>query len=420
VTFCCGAANDAENKQESESMEHKVGLWIVGAQGGVATTVAVGLALLQQGKTSSSGLVSELPDFQQLPFLSWENVVLGGHEIRKSSSLTAARLLAENNGAIKPELVSDCAEFLEQLDSRIKPGILFNAGVTIERLASDSFVPPCQTPRMAIQRIQQDLQEFVSQHQLTNLVMVNLASTEPPIERSKFPTDWEKWDSLLDDPHSSLPSSSLYAIAALERGWHYVNFTPSVGSDLPAICQLAEIKRACHCGADGKTGETFLKSVLAPAFAKRNLEVMSWVGHNIFGNMDGVVLNDPVNKQTKVASKDKLLGEILGYQPQTHVSIEYIQSLGDWKTAWDHIHFKGFLGTPMIMTFTWQGCDSILAAPLVLDLFRFTELAARLGESGTLDWLASFFKSPLGSGPQDFSNQFQRLLAWGERVSQAG
>jgi myo-inositol-1-phosphate synthase len=165
-------------------------------------------------------------------------------------------------------------------------------------------------------------------------------------------------------------------------------------------------------GYDGKTGETLLKSTLAPMFAQRNLEVMSWVGHNIFGNMDGKVLDDPVNKQSKVTSKDRLLKEIFGYSPQTLVSIEYIASLGDWKTAWDHVHFKGFLGTPMAFQFIWQGCDSLLAAPLVIDLVRFTERAWRAGEVGALGFLASFFKSPLGVREHDFTRQFQMLEAW--------
>jgi myo-inositol-1-phosphate synthase len=173
-------------------------------------------------------------------------------------------------------------------------------------------------------------------------------------------------------------------------------------------------------GRDGKTGETFLKSVLAPAFAARNLEVMSWVGHNIFGNRDGIILDDPQNKATKVKSKDSLLGQVLGYQPQTHTSIEYIRSLGDWKTAWDHIHFRGFLGTPMVMQITWQGCDSILAAPLVLDLARFVELAARRGEQGELSFLSSFFKSPQGTEEQSFPKQFQMLEEWAERVASQG
>jgi myo-inositol-1-phosphate synthase len=165
-------------------------------------------------------------------------------------------------------------------------------------------------------------------------------------------------------------------------------------------------------GHDGKTGETLMKSVLAPMFAARNLEVMSWVGHNIFGNLDGRVLHDPSNKKTKVRSKDRLLHQILGYSPQTLVSIEYIESLGDWKTAWDHIHFKGFLGTPMILQFTWQGCDSILAAPLAIDLVRFTELAYRGGDRGLLTFLASFFKSPIGIAENDFVRQFQLLEQW--------
>jgi hypothetical protein len=114
-----------------------------------------------------------------------------------------------------------------------------------------------------------------------------------------------------------------------------------------------------------------------------------------------------------------LLASILGYPPQTHVSIEYIRSLGDWKTAWDHVHFRGFLGTPMTFQFTWQGCDSILAAPLVIDLVRLTERAWRSGEQGVLRGLAPFFKSPLGVEEQDFSKQCAMLDAWIESLAQS-
>jgi myo-inositol-1-phosphate synthase len=159
-----------------------------------------------------------------------------------------------------------------------------------------------------------------------------------------------------------------------------------------------------------------MKSVLAPAFAKRHLQILSWVGHNIFGNLDGKILDDPANKQAKISSKGKMLNQLLGYQPQSHISIEYIESLGDWKTAWDHIHFAGFLGTPMTMQFTWQGCDSILAAPLVLDLFRFTEWAQRKGHVGLMPFLSSFFKSPLQCNEHDFGKQFQQLVHWVNNV----
>jgi myo-inositol-1-phosphate synthase len=152
-------------------------------------------------------------------------------------------------------------------------------------------------------------------------------------------------------------------------------------------------------------------------FVSRHLEVLSWVGHNIFGNLDGKVLDNPVNKAAKLQSKDQLLSEIFGYTPETLVSIEHIASLGDWKTAWDHIHFKGFLDTPMTMQLTWQGCDSLLAAPLVLDLVRFTLAAHRQGETGPLTFLSSFFKSPLSVEEHAFSKQYQWLLDWAKQAS---
>jgi myo-inositol-1-phosphate synthase len=216
----------------------------------------------------------------------------------------------------------------------------------------------------------------------------------------------QQLNAALDKGGSVLPASSLYAYAALDLGLPYVNFTPSLGAGVPALEELAIQRRATICGKDGKTGETMMKSVLGPMFAHRNLQVLSWVGHNIFGNRDGVVLNDPANKASKVKSKDALLAQILGYKPQTLVTIEYIESLDDWKTAWDHIHYKGFLGTKMILQFIWQGCDSLLAAPLVLDLARLSLLAQRRGESGILRHLACFFKSPMGVDDHDFFHQF--------------
>jgi myo-inositol-1-phosphate synthase len=295
--------------------------------------------------------------------------------------------------------------------------VLFNVGPTIEKFATDDLRGQVESPRASIARVQQDLQDFKAANQLDQVIMVNVASTEPPIDPEALPPTWDDLNGTLEDPATCpLAASSLYAISALELGIPFVNFTPSLGSAPAAICELALKSDTCHMGHDGKTGETLLKSSLAPMFANRNLEVMSWVGHNIFGNMDGKVLDDPANKETKVTSKDRLLGQIFGYSPQTLVSIEYIESLGDWKTAWDHIHFRGFLGTPMTMQFTWQGCDSLLAAPLVLDLIRFTERAHRHGDRGLLTFLASFFKSPLGIGENNFVRQFQLLEAWAEQV----
>jgi len=272
-----------------------------------------------------------------------------------------------------------------------------------------------ETPRAAVERIRRDIEAFARDERLEHVVMVNVASTEPP-PALPIPRDFAEVESLLDDPaRCPLPSSSLYFLAAAAAGASYVNFTPSTGATPACLQDLARSRGIAHAGCDGKTGETLLKSVLAPMFAARNLQVMSWVGHNIFGNMDGKVLDDPRNKAAKVRSKDHLLAAILGYPPQTHVSIEYIESLGDWKTAWDHVHFKGFLGTPMTLQFTWQGCDSILAAPLVIDLVRLVDRARRDGETGALEWLACFFKSPIGVQEQSFAPQFAELMEWASR-----
>jgi myo-inositol-1-phosphate synthase len=354
--------------------------------------------------------------FSGLGLIDWKDIVIGGHEIRKTDSRTEAFQLSGVTPAINRELVIKCESELAEFDKNVRPGVLYNVGETIKKLSDEGFVDEDSTARAAINRIQADLVEFAANHDLEKVIVINLASTEPTVDPESLPKNWAELESTLTKADCPLPASTLYAIASIEKGWPFINFTPSLGSCPAGINELAEQMKTCHMGHDGKTGETFLKSVLAPAFANRNLDIMSWVGHNIFGNMDGRVLDDPINKKTKVTSKDRLLGQILGYDPQTHISIEYIKSLGDWKTAWDHIHFRGFLGTPMIMTFTWQGCDSILAAPLVLDLFRFADLADRKGETGLLTFLASFFKSPLGTDENDFSAQFKLLTDWVENL----
>ena len=389
----------------------RIGIWLIGARGGVAATTLVGLTALEKGLARPVGLVSALPEFAALPLAAWSDFVVGGHEIRDVRLADEALRMATESRAIDRELIAQCQAELEAIDGRIRPGTLAGVGPTIESFAA-AAVPRAELPRVAIRRIQADLQDFIAREKVEHLVVVNVASTEPPAEVAALPPTWAELDPLLDERDCPLPASSLYAIAALDLGCSYVNFTPSLGSSPPAIAELALLRGTRHMGCDGKTGETLLKSVLAPMFRQRNLEVKSWVGHNIFGNMDGRVLNDPLNKSTKVASKSRLLGQILGYQPQALVSIEFIESLGDWKTAWDHIHFDGFLGTRMTMQFIWQGCDSLLAAPLVLDLVRFTELARRRGETGLLTFLASFFKSPYGVDEHRFDRQYRMLEAW--------
>ena len=394
--------------------KRRLGVWFIGAKGGVSTTTIVGLCALKKGLAGDCGLVTQLPDFAQLDLASWKEFVVGGHEIRTTSLYDEAMKLSTESRAIDESLIAKCKSDLDRIDKQIRPGTIINVGSTIEKFAAAPVREKSESPRQAVERIQSDLKSFVKSQQLDQLIVVNLASTEPALDEDLLPPRWKELEKLLDRPAKKCPiaASTIYAIAALDLGYPYINFTPSTGSAPNAICELALERDTCHMGHDGKTGETLLKSVLGPMFAHRNLNVMSWVGHNIFGNMDGKVLDDPANKRTKVRSKDRLLHQILGYHPQTLVSIEYIESLGDWKTAWDHIHFRGFLNTPMVLQFTWQGCDSLLAAPLVIDLIRLTDCAHRRGDRGLLTFLSCFFKSPLGVQEHNFERQFQLLQAW--------
>lgn len=398
----------------------RIGIWLIGAKGGVATTAMTGLLALQKGLVGNAGLITTTPGFAGLDLVDWNDFVVGGHDIREGRLYDEALRMHTESRAIDIGILEKCRGDFDQIEANLREGTLVNVGQTIRTFATEHLQARKETPRKAIERLQNDLREFSSANQLKHVVVLNISSTEPAVDPASLPPRWSDLNKLIDEPSNCpLPASSLYAIAALDLGLSYINFTPSLGSTPPAIHELAVERSARHYGYDGKTGETLLKSTLAPMFAKRNLEVMSWVGHNIFGNMDARVLDDPVNKQSKVTSKDRLLAKILGYSPQTLVTIENIASMGDWKTAWDHIHFRGFLSTPMTFQFIWQGCDSLLAAPLVLDLVRLTERAWRNGDTGMLTFLAPFFKSPLGTDEHDFGLQFQMLEAWVKAVEQS-
>lgn len=398
--------------------QRKIGVWLVGAWGGVATTVVVGIMALRRGLTEPTALVSALPPLAGLDLAGWDELVIGGHEIRETNFRAEADVLHKKSRVFSPEWWPHIEADLAAADAEVRPGTLHNVGATIDSLAGPKTAAfRGESAGQAVTRLAADIKSFKERLGLDRVIVVNVSSTEPPVEPAVKELTWAAIDKqLTTNAACPLPASTLYAIAAFRVGAAYVNFTPSIGTDMPALDEFAKKQGAVHVGRDGKTGETLMKSVLAPMFAARNLKVMSWVGHNIFGNLDGKVLDDPVNKANKVRSKDHLLTEILGYKPQTLVSIEYIESMGDWKTAWDHIHFQGFLGTPMVLQFIWEGCDSLLAAPLVIDLVRLTEREARRGKAGLMTHLGSFFKSPMGCDEPQFALQFQQLLQWAEEV----
>jgi myo-inositol-1-phosphate synthase len=375
----------------------------------VGTTASLGLAALARGLTDTTSLVTALPLFSSVDLDSPTQFVVGGHEIRKAGFRQTARELHQCSGVFDAAVLDACDSQLKAWESNIRPGTILGSGPTIGKLAELPEVERSDTARAALAQIQADLRSFRETHKLDQVVVINVSSTEPPFATGEVHQSYERLAGTLDTRPVPLPASSLYAWAALDLGLPYINFTPSLGATFPALEELAVMRKTVLGGKDGKTGETLLKTVLAPMFALRNWQILSWVGHNIFGNRDGLVLDDPLNKASKIKTKDQVVSSVVGYKPQTHVSIEYIESLDDWKTAWNHIHFKGFLGTKMIMQIIWQGCDSLLAGPLVIDLARLALLAQRRGESGIMRHLACFFKNPHGVQVHDFFKQFAML-----------
>ncbi len=394
--------------------KRRVGLWLIGACGSVGSTVALGLSAIARGIQPPTGMVTATALCRSLPLDPLDQFIVGGHDIRHDRFLDTINNLHARSNIFTAAQLELCREDLEAWSANIRPGTVLQSGASISALAEMPEVQLARTPREAIARVQADIKAFKEKNELEQVVVVNVASTEGPFKLGIEHQSLEQLNQVLDRTNAGLPASSLYAYAAIDLALPYVNFTPSLGSSLPALDELARLRKVPYGGKDGKTGETLLKAVLAPMFAARHLHVMSWIGHNILGGGDGRTLSDPENKSSKVLTKDAIVGSILGYKPQTHVSIEYVESLDDWKTAWDHIHFEGFLGTKMSMQFTWQGCDAILAAPLVLDLARFALLAQRRGEVGPMLHLASFFKSPIGIVENDFFKQLMLLRSYCE------
>ena len=386
----------------------RTGVWLVGAHGNVATTAMVGARAIARGEADTTGMVTARRPCARLDLPPVEGFVFGGHDIRSTSVLSVARELAEG-GTPDAATVDAVADDLREIDDRIEVGTARNCGRAVDRLADETLADDSLAD--VVEQIRADFRSFADSEDVDRLVVVNLASTEPTVPDPERYETLAAFEDAVESSDPDLPASSLYAYAALDEGHPYVNFTPSTGSALGGLAELAEERGVPHMGRDAKTGETLVKSALAPMFAVRNLRVRSWEGHNILGNADGQVLEDEANKAGKLASKGGVLDGILGGQGDFHnrVRIDYAPPLGDWKTAWDDIRFDGFLNTRMKMQFTWEGSDSALAAPLVLDLVRLTAYADAHGESGFQPHLASFFKEPLRVDEHSLSRQFDWL-----------
>lgn len=385
----------------------------------MGSAVALGLASLRRRGASSTGLVSALPPFRHLPLVDPGSIVFGGHEVRRDTLLDAVREAHHKAGIFDENLIRQCLPVLRAMQRNVVRGTLLGADGAIVRMADGSGLGDA-SPAAAVERLSSDIRGFQRKNRLDQVVVIHAASCEPPFAAHASHATWTKLSKAIARRGARvLPPSSLYALAAVEADAAYVNFTPSTGVQVPAILERALSRGLPYMGRDGKTGETLVKSALAPMFAARNLRVLSWVGQNILGNRDGQVLSNPRTKAAKIKSKDKTVASIVGGSPTTRVSIDYVPSLDDWKVAWDFIHFEGFLGTKMSMQFTWSGCDSILAAPLVIDLARFAALERRRGAAGPMKHLAFFFKDPMEVEEHDLASQFFGLISQANRANRS-
>lgn len=383
----------------------------MGARGALATTALVGARAIARGLAGTRGLVTALPEIAALPLVPLDGMVFGGWDVSPRPLLERARALAREHGSLPAELVTALEDDLLAADARVCAGATDLGAGPPDGPAGRGAGPGSEPLAVTAERLRQDLARFRAAEGLATVVVVNVASTEAPVAlrpEHEHLADFERL--LREDRRDAVTPSMLYAYVALSSGCPYVNFTPSAGAALGALGELAAARGVPYYGNDGKTGETLVRSVLAPLFGWRNLEVLAWHGVNLLGGGDGRVLAEAGPRQAKVRSKHAVLERLLGYRPEGGVAIEYLPSLGNWKTAWDYVQFRGFLGTRMTLQFVWQGCDSVLAAPLVLDLVRLAEYAHRAGEAGPMYHLACFFKDPLGVDVHALGEQYRMLV----------
>lgn len=382
--------------------EPRVGVAVIGLGGAVATTAVAGVELMKIGAAGTEGLpladVDGLVPYTSLVFGGWD---VDGDDLAKA---------AETHGVLVPAHLEAVGGTLAATEPW--PAVADREYCRNARGANTTAPGPM---RDRVAQVVEDLRRFREEHALDDVVVVNLGSTERwPDLTSPALASTTGFEDALDRQDEAVTPGMLYAYAAITSGCPYVNFTPSAAADVPALLSLAERLGVPVAGKDGKTGQTMLKTTLAPAFRSRALRVDGWYSTNLLGNRDGEILDDADSLSSKVATKGGVLEEILGYPVEDHkVRIDYYRPRADEKESWDNIDLAGFLGQRMQIKVDFLARDSVLAAPLVLDLVRLVVEAHRRGEGGAQEQLGFFFKAPItrdGSTPSHALHQQERAL----------
>ncbi|WP_242670372.1 inositol-3-phosphate synthase [Mycobacterium decipiens] len=375
----------------------------------MATTSIVGLYALSADLIPDTGCVTASEDFAGVPLPQFADFVVGGRDVVTTALVKRAETLVEA-GLLPPRVVDAVSDRLLATEDEV-------VGPTCMATA-DPSTAGAATQAELVDRLTDVMASFVSRNALDVLVVIDVASTQPPVADSPEYHDPDRLIAALGRKNRIvLPASGLTALAAIRAGAAYSCFTPSPTLGVPALRILADQAGIPYAGQDAKTGQTLLRTVLAPMFATRAITVQSWAGSNLLGGGDGATLADPVAVQSKLASKKRGIQRLLGDTVTAPLHIDYVPDLGETKVAWDHIHATGFLGGQITLQTIWSAPDSALAAPLVLDVARLLTMARTRGVRGVVPQLGFFFKEPWGSETHSLAAQYEELLRWAQSFS---
>ncbi len=376
--------------------------------GAVSTTTIAGVLAVRRGLAPPIGSLTQMgtvrlgkrtegrspliKDF--VPLASLGDIVFGGWDIFEDNSYEAAKTA----GVLEEDLLSKVRPELEA----IKPMPAVFDRRYVKRLDGPN-VKKGKNKKDLADQLREDMRRFKEQNRCDRLVMVWCGSTEVFLTESPAHASLAAFEKALEANDDSIPSSMVYAYAAIKEGIPYANAAPNLSADIPALIELADSTGSPLTGKDLKTGQTLIKTIIAPGLKARLLGVEGWYSTNILGNRDGEVLDDPESFKTKEESKKSVLDYILQpnlypelYKDLCHVvRINYYPPRGDNKEGWDNIDIFGWLNYKMQLKVNFLCRDSILAAPIVLDVALFLDLAKRAGMEGIQEWLSFYFKSPM-------------------------
>ena len=389
----------------------KLGVLLVG-QGAVSTTFIAGVEAIKKGIAKPIGSLTQmqtirlgrksdgrsplikdfvpLADLNDIVFGSWDPIIDDAYIAAKK----AAVLSDKHIDSVKAQL------------KRIRPMKAVFYQEYVKNIHGSNVKKPRNKMRAA-EMLMEDIMRFKQKNGCDRLVMINCASTEIHMKKSVFHSSFHALEDAMKGNRDEISPAMIYAYAAIKCGVPYANGSPSLAADVPALTAFATAQNVPIVGKDFKTGQTLMKTVIAPMLKARMLKLDGWFSTNILGNRDGEVLDDPQSFKTKQISKLSVLDTIL--QPdmypelykdlQHQVHINYYKPRGDNKEGWDNIDISGWMDYPMQIKVNFLCRDSILAAPIVLDLALFLDLAQRAGMGGVQEWLSFYFKSPMTPMP---------------------